>query len=67
MTTRQGKTQTGSHEYHVGGNYYATAMGNNAGWYIFEGKQGAGERDTGVDFKTLRACRQWAASKLEAV
>ena len=65
MTTRQGKTQTGSHEYHLAGNYYATRMCDNR-WYIFEGKQGAGARDVGIDFLTLRACRQWAKPIAEA-
>ena len=67
MTSRHGKTETGSHEYHLGGNFFAVAMGSNAGWYIFEGQQGQGAQDTGVDFQTLRACRKWATTRKEAV
>jgi hypothetical protein len=45
MTTRTGKTATGSHEYRLTGNYYATRMGDGS-WYIFE-KKGTQYHDTG--------------------
>jgi hypothetical protein len=54
MTKRNGKTAEGSHEYALENGMHAVRMGNGE-WYIF-----AGNRDIGVDFKTLRECRRWA-------
>jgi hypothetical protein len=59
MTARTGKTATGSREYRLIGNYYACRMGNGL-WYIFEKEDGPLDRDTGIDYPTLRDCRRWA-------
>jgi hypothetical protein len=59
MTTRTGKTATGSREYRLYANYYACRMGNGQ-WYIFAKEDGLMDRDTGLDYPTLRQCRRWA-------
>ena len=60
IAPRYGKTEQGSHEYHLTGNYYACKM--DKAWYVFE-RAGNTMQDTGFDFPTLRQCRQWAKKK----
>ena len=59
MTTREGKTGLGTHEYN-GGEYVITRMGDGR-WYVF-----LAGKDLGHDFRTLHEAREWAKSHSKA-
>ena len=56
--TLHGRTELGSHEYALTSDLLACRMADD-NWQIFE-RTGDGLHDLGLDFKSLRACRQWA-------
>lgn len=60
--SRAGKTEDGSHEYQIADGITACLMGDDR-WSIFRRSDSGMLIDTGIDCKTLAACRRYARER----